>query len=137
METATDFLTSLHQRGIALTLAGKSIRYRAPAGVVTERDRQALREHKAELLALLAATSATKAPEEEDTLISSPAQPRPATSSRRRGPKEQFSHDVLPSTSCPACSGRRWRLRSTPQVGGEWLWTCAACADAVQAAAGV
>jgi len=39
------------------------------------------------------------------------------------------SASPIPITPCPVCTGRRWRLHSTPKVGGKWLWVCAACAD--------
>ncbi len=134
--SASTLLSSLRERGVVLSAAGSKLTFDAPAGELTAADRAALREHKAELLALLTPTRATEAPLEEPVPASPVARPRKTAAPRRQGPKEQFSHDPLPIMVCPACSGRRWRLRSTPQTGGAWLWVCAACTDAVQAAAG-
>ncbi len=39
------------------------------------------------------------------------------------------SDSPIPIIACLTCQGRRWRLRSTPKTGGEWLWLCATCAD--------
>jgi len=134
--SASTLLSSLRERGVVLSAAGSKLTFDAPAGELTAADRAALREHKAELLVLLTPTRATETPLEEPVPATPEARPRPAAAPRHRGPKEQFSHDPLPLMGCPACSGRRWRLRSTPQTGGAWLWVCAACTDAVQAAAG-
>ncbi len=114
--TAPAILSNLRSRGVTLSAAGSTLTFDAPVGELTDADRAALREHKAELLALLAPSSTSPAPK------------------RRAAHKVQFSHEEIPTGSCPACAGRRWRLRSTPKNGGEWLWVCAACADAVQAA---
>ncbi len=134
--SASTLLSSLRERGVVLSAAGSKLTFDAPTGELTAADRAALREHKAELLALLTPTRATEAPLEEPVPAAPVARPRKTTVPRRRGPKEQFSHDPLPIMGCPACSGRRWRLRSTPQTGGAWLWVCAACADAAQATGG-
>jgi len=109
--TATDIMESFQRRGVVLMAGDDRIRYRAPAGIMTDADRAALREHKVELLALLTSPSA------------------PPTSRPRPGaPKECFSHEEHPQ-ACRHCNGRTWRLRETPQSGGGWLWICAACAD--------
>ncbi len=108
---AIELMADFQQRGIVLTDEDGRIRYRAPAGIMTDADRAALREHKAELLALLTSPSA------------------PPTSRPRPGaPKECFSHEQEPQ-SCRRCNGRTWRLRETSQSGGGWLWICAACAE--------
>jgi len=39
------------------------------------------------------------------------------------------SYEPIPTTGCPTCGGRAWRLRSTLAADGYWLWVCAACAD--------
>jgi len=131
--SATDVLTAFRQRDITLIASGGTIRYRAPAGVVTADDRAALRAHKAELLALLAPPEQTPANGKEET--ASPHMPTaPVAAPRRRAPKESFSQEAIPTAACPRCDRRAWRLRTTPSTGGAWLWACAACADAVQAA---
>jgi len=114
--SARALLQSLTARGVNLSANDGKLVYDAPQGVLTDADRATLRDRKPELLALLSSPA-------RDTANSQVQ--------RRRGPKEQFSHDPLPITVCPACSGRRWRLRSTPQTGGAWLWVCAGCADRV------
>jgi len=117
--SARALLQSLTARGVNLSANDGKLVYDAPPGVLTDADRATLRDRKPELLAVLSSPASDAANSQVP---------------RRRRPKEQFSHDPLPIMGCPACSGRRWRLRSTPQTGGEWLWACAACADAVQIA---
>jgi hypothetical protein len=51
--TATQILNGLHGRDIVITLNGDRLKVDAPTGVLTDEDRQAVRDHKAELLALL------------------------------------------------------------------------------------
>ena len=48
-------LDDLYKRGVQLRIDGERLRWFAPVGVVTEIDLTALREHKAEVLATLAA----------------------------------------------------------------------------------
>jgi TubC N-terminal docking domain len=50
-------LSEFHRRGIVLREEGDQLRYRAPAGTLTSEDIATLRQHKAELLAMLAAVS--------------------------------------------------------------------------------
>ena len=50
--TALDVLTDLRSRGVTLAAAGDKLRYR-PVDALTSADLAALREHKADLLALL------------------------------------------------------------------------------------
>lgn len=38
------------------------------------------------------------------------------------------SGEPIPTTGCPTCGGRAWRLRATLAADGYWLWVCAACA---------
>jgi len=118
--SAPALLEDLRARGVNLSANASKLLYDAPPGVLTDADRAALRTHKAELLALLSPA----------VNVTSKAH------GRHRAPKEQFCHESLPITTCPACGGRRWRLRTTPQTGGSWRWACAACADAVQTVAG-
>ncbi len=42
-----------HRRGVRFRIDGERLRWFAPVGVVTEADLSALREHKAEVLAIL------------------------------------------------------------------------------------
>ncbi len=116
MQTATEVIASFQQRGVALTVDGERIRYRAPAGQLTDADRTTLREHKAELVRLLAPTKV--APVVKRTKV----------------PTEHFSREQIPTAPCPGCGGRAWRLRETPKSAGGWLWVCTACADAATAA---
>ena len=46
-------IDSLHRRGVRLRFDGDRLRWFAPVGVVTEADLSALRDHKAEVLAIL------------------------------------------------------------------------------------
>jgi hypothetical protein len=46
-------LDGLHRRGVRLRTNGNRLRWFAPVGVVTEADLNALRDHKAEVLAIL------------------------------------------------------------------------------------
>ncbi len=46
-------LDGLHRRGVRFRIDGERRRWFAPVGVVTEADLSALREHKAEVLAII------------------------------------------------------------------------------------
>jgi len=46
-------VTDLHRRGVRLHVNGDRLRWFAPVGVVTEADLSVLREHKAEVMAIL------------------------------------------------------------------------------------
>ena len=46
-------VNDLHRRGVRLRIDGKVLRWFGPVGVMTEADLSALREHKAEVLAIL------------------------------------------------------------------------------------
>ena len=48
-----NLLDDLHRRGVRLRVDGDRLRWFAPVGVVTEADLSALRNHKAEVLAIL------------------------------------------------------------------------------------
>ena len=50
---AQAILDSLHRRGVRLRVNGDRLRWFAPVGVVTEADLSALRQHKAEALAII------------------------------------------------------------------------------------
>ena len=54
-ETARLFVTALRERGVELLAQGGTLSIRAPKGLLSDGDRQALRERKGELLAYLAA----------------------------------------------------------------------------------
>jgi hypothetical protein len=56
--TAARLLVCLRRRGAILQAAGDRLRVDAPIGVVTDADRAALAEHKAELLAMLRSSTA-------------------------------------------------------------------------------
>ncbi len=51
--TASAILDGLHRRGVRLWINGEKLRWRAPEGVVTAADLSALREHKAEAMAII------------------------------------------------------------------------------------
>lgn len=53
--TAGELLQDLRQRGVQLIADGDALAYRAARGVLTPESVEALRQHKAELLALLRA----------------------------------------------------------------------------------
>jgi hypothetical protein len=55
--SAVGLLADLRQRGVILTATGDRLQIDAPVGVLTESNRAALREHKAELLMLLGAVA--------------------------------------------------------------------------------
>jgi hypothetical protein len=82
--TATVLLDELRTRGVHLTIAGEHIAADAPTGVLTEDVRQAIRQHKQELLALLArpapahdATAAPSTPEMRSHEAHVPLSPPP------------------------------------------------------------
>ncbi len=114
--SASALLEDLLARGVNLSAQAGKLVCDAPAGVLTDADRAALREHKAALLALLAPSPPASTP----PVSTGPVRPG--------APKECFSHEQEPQ-SCRRCGGRAWRLRETPKSGGGWLWICAACAD--------
>jgi hypothetical protein len=113
--TARALLSSLHARGVRLGVDGDKVTYDAPRGVLTDTDRKALRAHKQELLGLL-----TDAAMSDGRVVWGP----------------QFRHTPLPKGACGVCGGTAWRLRTTPQHGGDWLWECAACLERHRAACG-
>jgi hypothetical protein len=51
--SAAAILDDLHRRGVRLWIKGEKLRWRAPEGVVTAADLSALREHKAEAMAII------------------------------------------------------------------------------------
>jgi hypothetical protein len=57
MNPAATVLADLAQRGVLLEAVGGRLRFDAPAGALSAADRAAIREHKADLLALLVAIS--------------------------------------------------------------------------------
>jgi len=95
-----------------------------PARLLTGDDRTFIKEHRAEILTLLTA------PAEAPPVVKQAKRKVAAVVPTVTEPLPTGAHGV-----CPVCSGRRWRLRSTPQTGGAWLWVCAACADRVHAEA--
>jgi len=129
--TAPELLTNFQQRGIVLIPAGDRIRYRALTGAITDVDRTVLREHKAEILALLTAPSVPQ--NGADATVKS-VTTAPVRVPGRSVATEHFSREQIPSRPCPGCGGRAWRLRETPGSTGYWLWVCAGCADALAGA---
>ncbi len=51
--TEEALLDGLHRRGVRFRIDGERLRWFAPIGVVTEADLSALRDHKAEVLAII------------------------------------------------------------------------------------
>ncbi len=51
--TEEALLDDLHRRGVRFRIDGERLRWFAPVGVVTEADLTALRQHKAEAMAIL------------------------------------------------------------------------------------
>ena len=51
--SAAVILDGLHRRGVRFRINGDTIRWRAPVGVMTEADLSALRQHKAEAMAIV------------------------------------------------------------------------------------
>ncbi len=51
--TAQTILDGLHKRGVSFSVTGDKLRTRGPVGVVTQADLAALREHKAEAMAIV------------------------------------------------------------------------------------
>jgi hypothetical protein len=66
--TATGLLDELRTKGVHLTVAGEHLGVDAPKGVLTDDVRQAIRQHKQELLALLALSVPTN-----DTAATAPS----------------------------------------------------------------
>ncbi len=137
--SAATLLSSLRDRGVILSAVGSKLTFDAPVGQLTDADRATLRAHKAELLALLASSGATQEAvpatiKQERAVVVPGTIVAPVTAPSHHTPKEHFSHEQIPTRPCPGCGGRAWRLRETPGSAGYWLWVCAGCADAVQAA---
>ena len=59
--TPTAVISSLKARGVELWQEGDALRYRAPAGALTDREKAALRAHKASILKALAAQTLSTA----------------------------------------------------------------------------
>ena len=51
--TASAILDGLHRRGVRFSINGDRLHWRAPSGVMTDADLSALREHKAEAMAIV------------------------------------------------------------------------------------
>ena len=51
--TGESFMADLHRRGVTLSIQGDQIRVDAPAGVISETDRDSLRERRTAVLAVL------------------------------------------------------------------------------------
>lgn len=58
--TPQELLAELDRRGVILTPVGDKLRYDAPAGVLTPDLKEAMRQHKADLLVLLRARENAK-----------------------------------------------------------------------------
>lgn len=99
---ATDVISTLQARGIELWQDGGTLRYRAPTGALTERERAALRAHKAAILKALAP------PPIGTTAASAPAPVAPALAATE------------PTGPCPTCGSNHFWLSAT----GWHCWGC-------------
>ena len=101
--TIARLIAGLESRGILLSLAGEEIRYRSPAGALTEADRQLLRAHRGEIVEYLKSRAAARA------LKTAPRQ-RPLTPSVCAGDVAAIRRGrcgkASPSPSISAWSGR-------------------------------
>ena len=111
-----EIVVDLRGRGIAIEAIHGRLKA-SPASALTDADRVALREYKAQLLTLCASSSTPKGPAARHRTVPT-------------------SHEPIPIIPCPDCGGRRWRLRDTPASAGGWLWRCATCADALDGGQG-
>ncbi|MBI4506416.1 MAG: hypothetical protein HY691_12840 [Chloroflexi bacterium] len=87
MTAAAALLADLRARGVELVAAGDRLRWRAPAGVLSEQDRAALAENKSALLRLLAAKGAAV-----------------AEANYRADPRPDIAHDHQRWTHLLACA---------------------------------
>lgn len=102
-------LADLRARGIDLAVQGDELIVKAPAGAVSDADRQALRTHKPEVLSLLAAASAPP--------------PGPDWSWRTEYIAELGRLVVLIRVAAPAVADRLRELcrMPVPQTCDEWI----------------
>jgi hypothetical protein len=92
--TAPEVLAALRGRGVELSVAGDKLRYRAPLGSLDDDLRRAAREHRGELLLLLAWDETAVAAELGKTWPrSAPRGPRPGSREHR--------------ATCSPCSGSK------------------------------
>jgi len=96
--TATELLTTLRHLGVTLAPDGDQLRVDAPAGVLTDELRQAMRTHKAALLDLVGAVEERAAIGEGIAMPEERLVPVPHLFAA--------AHDGLPP--CPQCSARQW-----------------------------
>ncbi len=108
--TATELLTTLRDLGVTLTPGGDQLRVDAPAGVLTDELRQAMRTHKAALLDLVEAFDERTAIGRDGAMTEEQSAPIPHLF--------VVAHDGL--TSCPECGAREWRQGLT-------YYQCAQC----------
>jgi len=127
VDTPAALVDALRGRGVTLAAINGRIKV-TPAGMLSDAERDAIREHKPALLALLAWPNTTDA-------VATVAIPPPDVSNKPAASRRTVPvcRDPVPTTPCPSCGGRAWRLRDTPGSAGYWLWVCAACADAATA----
>lgn len=100
--TAGELLRELHRRGVRLTAHEGRLRCEAPRGTITPDLVEAMRQHKAAVLAILQGAEVEAGPEWRPRL------------------GESFPA-VWPSGECVRCGGRRWRWST---AAGRWE-----CAD--------
>ena len=101
--TATALLDELHTKGVHLTVEGERVAVDAPKGVLTDALRQAIRQHKKALRALLA---------------------QPANDAAAIAPctQEAYTHPapLTPCYPCVVCG-------STERWNDHGIWRCVAC----------
>jgi hypothetical protein len=101
--TAAALLDELRTKRVQLTVDGERLGVDAPRGALTDALRQAIRQHKAALLTLL-------------------AQPAPANDTAATVPSapQACPEPLAPFSSCAVCSGtERWN--------DDGVWRCRAC----------
>lgn len=103
--TPVELVTVLHKVGCRLILEGKQLRVQDPQHALNDVLRQAIREHKGELLRLLVQpTSAHEGPLEAGPILSQPAGSPPSS------PHLANLGTSATSWRCSCCQGtRRWR----------------------------
>ena len=122
---ASSLLAELRAAGFTLTAEGSRLRV-APADLLTDELRAGIREHRAELVRILAAESAPDGRSGTDATVPDCVQPEPRKTPL--SPHElamPWQHRKAPPDECPCCKlSRFWKLRTGPP-GTPWVcWRC-------------
>lgn len=112
METSK-LLTELQQRGVNLTVDGDNLRYVAPKGALTDELRQAIKDHKAELLELLQADAVP---------------PKAAATDRREASERKRKDAKIRCQRCDDCTPHTEHPCDYPESAADWLlYVCDVC----------